>query len=401
MPWRTIAGVAAEAARKVGAASHVKGNVAIELLLGEDPMTLAEFAVDQARRAMNQGHVKPGRLSSTASSFFGAVASFPESSRERAEDPSFIERFMEWRERLLNWIQARWGQFRVSVVEHRDEEFWHIHILIVPTMDADRRLLVGLVHPGYAARGDLERVGHDSALANAAYKEAMRALLDEYQAEVGAFSGHVRKGDKPRQRLSRKQVLIDRQQREREVDLRAQERDLIIASDGLQRREASLEAEIDLLNVAASALAGERDSLESQRCQLEKEVRAFKGSSAAERAQHEADWARQRSELAKASALVAAASARNSAEHERLVAVRQSANAADSVRLAAENQRMRADLAAAQRRLAAYEAKLEAEDLGAPLSGGNERFEEKAMTKQRTRNAEPAAVHCSPSQAAP
>lgn len=365
-PWRTIEGVASEAARKVGAASHVKGQVAVELLLGEDPMTVAEVAADQARRARNQGKVKPGRLSPTASSIFGAIASYPESSRERAEDDSFIERYSAWRERLLTWIQKRWGQFRISVVEHRDEEFWHVHILIVPPVDEDRRLLVGLVHPGYAARGDLERAGHDSALANAAYKEAMRALLDEYQAEVGAFSGHVRKGDKPRQRLSRKQVLIDRQQREREVDLRERERDLIVTSDRLQRREASLEAEIDLLNVAASALAGERDSLESQRRQLEKEVRAFKGSSASERAQHEATWARQRSKLAKASALVAAASARNAAEHERLVKVRRSAMAADSVCLAAENQRMRADLAEAQRRLATLEAKLEAEDLSTP-----------------------------------
>ncbi len=65
-PWRTIEGVAAEAARKVGAAAHVKGQTAVERLLGEDPMTLAEVAADQARRAMNQGARKPGRLSPAA-----------------------------------------------------------------------------------------------------------------------------------------------------------------------------------------------------------------------------------------------------------------------------------------------------------------------------------------------
>jgi hypothetical protein len=312
-PWRTIEGVASEAARKVGAASHVKGEVAVELLLGEDPMTVAEAAADQAREAMNQGKVKPGRLSPTASSIFGAVASYPESSRERAEDDSFIERYNAWRERLLIWIQKRWGQFRISVVEHRDEGFWHVHILIVPPMDTDRRLLVGLVHPGYAARGDLEREGRSSRVANDAYRTAMRALLDEYHQEVGAPSGHARQSAVPRRRLTRAQALVDRRQREREVDLRERERDLIVTSDRLQRREAS-----------------------------------------------------QRAELAKASVLVAAASARNAAEHERLVTVRRSAMAADSVRLAAENQRMRADLAEAQRRLAALEAKLEAEDLSTP-----------------------------------
>jgi len=370
MPWRTIAGVAAEAARKVGAASHVKGNVAIELLLGEDPMTLAEFAVDQARRAMNQGHVKPGRLSSTASSFFGAVASFPESSRERAEDPSFIERFMEWRERLLNWIQARWGQFRVSVVEHRDEEFWHIHILIVPPVDCQNRLLVGLVHPGYAARGDLEREGRSSIVANAAYNTAMKTFLDEYQREVGAPSGHTRQSKAPRKRVTRQQVLIDRQQRERTLELREEERALILASDSLQKQAASLEVQIAAAAKAEHGFAAELANLERQRQQLDRERGALRATSTAEHARQEAAWVRKRSRLGEAVELVRAESERNAAEHQRLVGVRRQVMTSDAAQIADENAQLRASLAEAQRRLAAYEAEREVQDPSAPRLSG-------------------------------
>ncbi len=184
-------------------------------------------------------------MSPTASALFGAVASFPESSRERAEEPNFIERYLDWRERVLAWVQRRWGQFRLSVVEHRDEAFWHLHVLIVPPMDEAGRLLLGQIHPGHAARGALEREGRSSSVASAAYREAMKALLAEYHREVSAPSGHARTSATPRRRLTREQALTDRRQRDREVALNEQERDLIVASDSLRRREASLDVVSD------------------------------------------------------------------------------------------------------------------------------------------------------------
>jgi hypothetical protein len=326
-PWRTIEGVAAEAARKVGAASHVAGNVAVECLLGENPMDLAQFAMDQARRARNQGKVKPGRLSPSASSFFAAVASFPESSRQRSDDTNFIERYHDWRERLIAWILKRWGEFRISVIEHRDEEYWHVHILIAPPMDDQGRLLVGLVHPGYAARGDLERAGQSSVSANIAYKAAMRDLLDEYHREVGAFSGHCRKSNQPRQRLTRTQVLVDRRQREKEIDLREQERDLIVA----------------------------RHAIDSQRQQLLEEAQTFRDSIELERQRFASAQAGAQAKMKQAAELVRIASEKNRAEHERLVEARRVSMASDAVRLADENLRLRAQLDEAQRKLAAVQ----------------------------------------------
>jgi hypothetical protein len=355
MPWRTIAGVAAEAARKIGAASHVAGNVAVECLLGEDPMELAQFAMDQARRANNQGKVKPGRLSPTASSFFGAVASFPESSRQRSDDPSFIERYNDWRERLIAWIMKRWGGFRTSVIEHRDEEFWHVHILIAPPMDDKSRLLVGLVHPGYAARGDLERAGHSSKPANNAYKVAMRELLDEYHREVGASSGHARKSNKPRRRLTRAQVLIDRRQREREIALREQERDLIVVRDALQRREMTVTLPSGVLLEAERNLVAEREAVSSQRQRFLQEAETFQDSLALERQRFAESQALAQAKIKQAAELVRIASEENLAEHTRLVDARRQAMISDATRLADENLRLRAQLAEAQRKLASVE----------------------------------------------
>jgi hypothetical protein len=339
----------------VGAASHVTGNVAVECLLGEDPMVLAQFAMNQARGARNQGKVKPGRLSPTASSFFGAVASFPESSRQRSNDPSFIERYYEWRERLIAWILKRWGEFRISVIEHRDEEYWHAHILIAPPMDDQGRLLVGLVHPGYAARGDLERAGHSSASANIAYKAAMRDLLDEYHREVGASSGHARKSNQPRQRLSRVQVLVDRRQREKEIDLREQERDLIVAQDGLQRRELTTTAQTDALLTTERNLIAERSAIDNQHQQLFQEAEAFRDSFVLERQRFAETQALAQAKVRKAAELVRTASEENLAEHNRLVAARRQAMASDATRLAHENLQLRAQLADAQRKLAAVQ----------------------------------------------
>jgi hypothetical protein len=355
MPWRTIAGIAAEAARKVGAAAHVKGNVAVECLLGEDPMVLAQFAMDQARHARNQGKVKPGRLSPSASSFFAAVASFPESSRQRSDDTNFIERYHDWRERLIAWILKRWGEFRISVIEHRDEEYWHVHILIAPPMDDQGRLLVGLIHPGYAARGDLERAGLSSASANIAYKAAMRDLLDEYCSEVGASSGHARKSNKPRQRFSRVQVVVDRRQRERELDLREQERDLIVAQDGLRRWELAVTAQINALSTTERNLITKRHAIDSQRQQLLQVAETLQGSFALERQRFASAQAGAQAKVKQAAELVRIASEENLNEHKRLVAARRVAMTSDAVRLADENLLLRAQLAEAQRKLAAVQ----------------------------------------------
>jgi hypothetical protein len=358
-PWRTIAGVAAEAARKVGAAAHVKGNVAVERLLGEDPIALAEVAVDQARRAKSQGKVKPGRLSPIASAFFGAVASFPESSRERAEDPGFIERYHEWRARLLDWVTKRWGQFRHCVVEHRDEEFWHVHVLIMPPMDEQGRLLVGLVHPGYAARGDLERAGHPSSVANIAYKAAMRDLLDDYHRAVGAPAGHERKGASPRGRRTREQAMIDARQREREQTLNGMERDLLVTQAGLQRRAGDLEARIAAADEARRGYDEMSAALERQRDALQRQRQELEAANEAERVRLEARLARQEAELAKAVAQAAGAQAANAQEKDRLTSVARRLMTADPDRLASQNEHLRAELAEARREIAALCAELD------------------------------------------
>ncbi len=362
-PWRTIAGVAAEAARMTGAATHVKGTAAIELLFGEHPMVLAEIAAQQAQRARNQGTRKPGRLSPTASAIFGAVASFPESSRQRQDDHEFLERYDAWRERLLEWIKKRWGNFPISVVEHRDEEYWHVHALIVPPMDEQGRLLVGLVHPGYAARGELERAGRSSVPANEAYRAAMRALLDEYHREVGSECGHVRISSKPRQRLTRAQVMTDRRQRTREIELRQHERNLVVASEALQRRSAKLDAQIDALRSQVRGLDAERSDLERQRQRLEAEGQALRASSAAARSQLEADWAKKRGKLEIAAAKLRDASAAIQTQNQELQTARREAMTSDAVRLAAENAQLRSALAEALRR--STERKQQLDGIGA------------------------------------
>lgn len=358
-PWRNISGIIAEAMRLPGGAPHVKGSVAMQVIAGVDPCELEAIAIDQALRAVD----RRGRaLREDGAALVGCIASYPVASAVLVSDPDAAEAYEQWRQRVVEWVAERWGCLTYAIVEHRDEAHRHLHILIIPRIDDQRHLLIGVIHPGIAARDKHQRVGASTTAQNFAYRAAMRQLLDEFHKAVGFPSGHARIGDEPRRRLSREQALVERRQRENERQLREGERDLIVARDHLQRDQHSLEAKLAVVNEQETRLVAERAGLERQRVQLESQRRGFKAASAAERAQHSAELALKRAEHAEASARIEAETAKNRLEKERLISIVRRAMVSDGVRLAEENARMHAALADAQRKLAALEAEREMMD---------------------------------------
>jgi hypothetical protein len=327
----------AEALRQPGGAPHVKGATAVEVIAGEDPVEIGGRAADQARRAVDRrGH----RLREGGAALVACVASYDVAAVTLMSDPDALQASEAWRDRTVAWAQGRWGDQRHSVIEHRDEPQWHLHILIVPTLDEDRRLLVGAIHPRISARDERQRAGASTTAQTLAYLTAISRLLDEFHTVVGVASGLSCKSAVPRQRLTREQALVGRRQRECEIQLKETERRQIVASDHLRRQQETTDARLSDLSQRENALTATA-----------------------------VDHQRQRRELAVKRTNIEAASAKNAQEHARLLGVRRTTMAVEAAKLADENLRLRVKLEAARALTASLLAERDSDEPASAASG--------------------------------
>lgn len=140
----------------------------------------------------------------------GCVASHPYTSRMVKELPDARAEYEDWRERTVTWLRDLHGDRLKCVVEHLDETHPHIHAYILP--DDDPNCSARALNPAYVAKEQAEQKakaeGKENRLAvkegNLAYKDAARAIQDDYAEKVGQFCAMTRTGPK-RERLSRQQ----------------------------------------------------------------------------------------------------------------------------------------------------------------------------------------------------
>lgn len=225
---RSARQIAAEAERDPSACPHVKNPAPPQILFGVTPSE----AVAEAEAATAGLKDAAGRkLRADAPILAVGVISLP---AERAQDwPGF-------RETSLKWLKKRYGDRLRSVVEHTDEEHPHIHFYIVPRPGEGCET----VHNGYRARLEARRRGEKAGAVRLAYKQAMRALQDEFGAAVAAQFGLARLGPR-RQRLTRaawkaQKVTLDAQAKARrdldETVKRKVSRGLKVRSEAAQER---------------------------------------------------------------------------------------------------------------------------------------------------------------------
>lgn len=150
------------------------------------------------------------------------VASYPLTWEQIGDDPEEQAALDDWRRANVDFAKRQFGKGYQCSVEHTDEAHPHLHIYALPVdlpgIDAK------LMHPGKAAKARVEaqakaegRPGKEAiTLANAAYKDAMRAWQDGYYLEVGEPSGLLRDGPR-RKRQSR----ADYQRDKRDARLRS------------------------------------------------------------------------------------------------------------------------------------------------------------------------------------
>lgn len=185
-----------------------------------------------------------------------AVASYPVAREQVEADPAEQIRYRAWVEANVAFLRERFGDQLRTVIEHTDETHPHLHAYVIP----DRPdMNAALLHPGKAAKLQAEERAKAEGMTprdavkvgNDALKKAMRALQDEYHAEVGAPCGMTRLGP-GRRRMSRKQWV--------------EEKELAAKASVIAQKEAVtlIEERETAAEVAAQELAQEKAAISKQ-----------------------------------------------------------------------------------------------------------------------------------------
>ncbi len=163
------------------------------------------MAQQQEVRAKN-GKIHLRKQRSDFRGLLGAISSYP------SPTESFIGSTSHEQDMLRSWIAdsdaflaGEFGPAYVAAVIHSDETFPHLHHYFVGS--AVR------LHPGLRAELEDGRRIKDDRERLRRYRDAMRAFLDRYHAQVGCKYGHIRAGNirpSPRE-PDRKSYLVRRQ----------------------------------------------------------------------------------------------------------------------------------------------------------------------------------------------
>jgi len=204
--WSCIAGIAAEGARTPGASRHIKYPSRPAVLLGISPIDAGRLAIDRADRALD---AKGRKLRCDGVAFVAGVVSYPVDRQVMNDWIADADYYNFWRHQVVEWLKGQFGSNLLSVVEHSDERFVHLHFYGVPPLDDDRKLDLGAVHPGRAAKIEAAAVGAPKRDQDAAYRAGMRRFQDRFHHDVSSKFGHDRFGPR-RARVVRQEQLMRR-----------------------------------------------------------------------------------------------------------------------------------------------------------------------------------------------
>ncbi|HEY8101835.1 MAG TPA: hypothetical protein VIF82_13895 [Burkholderiaceae bacterium] len=204
---RSAREVIAELVREADATPHIVRPLAPVLLHGVPAHEL--MAIYEQIEAMSfdieiptkDGHRKQR---SDTPIILGVVASFP-----GPADPS-NQLYVSWKNMTVDFLKRRYGESLLSIFEHLDEKYGHMHAIIHNKGNSVKPL-----HAGHAAALTLKQKNKNcSRKAQAdAYKAAERIFQDDYHKEVGISAGLGRIGPR-RRRLSRAEWKAEQQAHE-------------------------------------------------------------------------------------------------------------------------------------------------------------------------------------------
>ena len=157
---------------------------------------------------------RPESVSSVAraSHCWLASVSYPIPRAEVDENPLDQDIYALWQRKTLAWLVAQFGEYLLSIVEHVDENYCHLHFLWCRRSARGCASTSTASTPGRYARVIALVEGADKKNGERSYRKGMRAWQDAFHRDVSAFFRHDRYGPR-RARVSR---------RERELQLAMQ-----------------------------------------------------------------------------------------------------------------------------------------------------------------------------------
>ena len=192
--------IANEAMRVDGYCDHIRRPLEPAILFGVSPLEAVLIAEEWAAAQRVPYLHKPTKtmksrlMRSDKSCAVVGVVSVPPQWNADA-------RWFEFTDSTIAWLQSQYGSRLKSVIAHLDEHCLHLHFWLIPKHGET----IGSVHAGEFA---IETVGHRAPriVRDTAYKQAMAALLDNFEVNVSRRFG-LRRHTVNKKRLSRQEWL--------------------------------------------------------------------------------------------------------------------------------------------------------------------------------------------------
>lgn len=249
-----IAGVLGEAARSKGFAPHIANPMPPVIHFGCALDAIPAIIHERMTGTKSGGGAQ---LTARSLSLFTAVVSWPVPREIVESDPIEWLAYTEWRDANVSFFKDWLNDALVSIAEHVDEKFLHLHAYAVP-VPKNGIFGVELVSTAHRAQLTVQRAGGTRKEQRLAFRDAARELQDKYHIHVAEAFELARFGPR-RKRLSRSELRArDRELAlKAEIEKRAREKAIDEALKNVAAENLSLREELEFYRSVAVALGRE------------------------------------------------------------------------------------------------------------------------------------------------
>jgi hypothetical protein len=263
---RSFSDVLLENSRIQGHCHHVKNPEKVKVLYGSDPADLILHIEQRIKDAKAQLRGTGKRIQSNTHCMEGAVFSYPISPDDlRKASKTEQDEYRLWVKNVMRFAKEdakRRGLEVLSIVQHSDEAYMHLHQISVPIVnESNKRFDAKLCHDGHNAARKAKDQGLDSKQQMKAYRDAMSAWQDDLHAKVGSISGHTRTGP-GRARLTRDEWNAQKGKQTELAKLKREMQGLELKRDEQLLKQQQQQEMIEVLTQENASIINQRELLQ-------------------------------------------------------------------------------------------------------------------------------------------
>lgn len=200
--------VIAEAIRELGFTDHIIADgfqpTAPTYIFSQGDLSLEQHYAQIIEQVDTEKDALGRKIKTDKNILLAGVVSYPKPRiAEWSSDDK--QNYILFVEQSLSFMQKEWGKNLLCVIEHKDEQYPHLHFYVA---NKTRIASAPDLHPGHFARAKIEKetkalkMPANRTAEAEAYKNSMKKFQDDFFSEVGIHCGFTRLGPKV-QRLNR------------------------------------------------------------------------------------------------------------------------------------------------------------------------------------------------------